>query len=331
MRGGIMFRKLWKQLKILVLLIVIIICIPKSILPKGSQSSDDLKHYIMLNDSERRLSEYKDNSAALELKLQQIDLINNSRKKFNAKPVKLDILASRVANKMSREAAEKNFVGHWNTAGEKPYHRYAFAGGNDHISENAYGEWSSENYDDSPASVSGLMKAGHETFMAEKAPNDGHKKTVIDKEHNFVGIGYHLTGMQFRYYEEFIDRYFEFENIPAEVKPGEKTSITVRTNGRNFLYFMIVYYEGFPRPMNPKEISRKGSYQDFTDEEYQKMFAWDLAKLRSGPFYKIPLSFSKEGLYYFHIYSFDKEITKPATLDTRGKIPYSGIVIKVKK
>ena len=56
--------------------------------------------------------------------------------------VKLDILASRVANKMCREAAENNFIGHWNLAGEKPYHRYAFAGGYDHVSENAFGEWS---------------------------------------------------------------------------------------------------------------------------------------------------------------------------------------------
>jgi len=32
--------------------------------------------------------------------------------------VKLDILASRVANQMARKSAENNFTGHWNLAGE---------------------------------------------------------------------------------------------------------------------------------------------------------------------------------------------------------------------
>ena len=73
-------------------------------------------------------------------------VINASRKKFKAQPVKLDILASRVANKQCREAAENGYVSHWNLAGEKPYLRYAFAGGYDHISENAFGEWTSGDY-----------------------------------------------------------------------------------------------------------------------------------------------------------------------------------------
>ena len=38
-----------------------------------------------------------------------------------------------------------------------------------------------------------MMKSGHEKFMAEKAPADGHKVNVIDKAHNFVGIGFYLV------------------------------------------------------------------------------------------------------------------------------------------
>ncbi|HEX2969721.1 MAG TPA: CAP domain-containing protein [Bacteroidales bacterium] len=324
-----MFRKTWKQIKIIVIAVAIILCIPRSILPVLSQS-ENIEFYIRLNDAEKRLNEYKDDRKALELKLDQLDVINRSRKRFNAKPVKLDILASRVANKMSREAAEKNFVGHWNTEGEKPYHRYAFAGGYDHVSENAFGEWSSQDYTDTPEVIASMMKGGHETFMKEKAPNDGHKQTVIAKDHNFVGIGYCLEGKQFRYYEEFIDRYYTFENIPSELKPGEKANITIKTDGKNFLYFMIVYYEKFPDAMNPKEISRRGSYSDFTNDQYQQVYAWDLAKVRNGNSYTIPLSFRKEGLYYIHIFSDPKEYTKPTNLNTKGKTPYSGIVIKVK-
>jgi uncharacterized protein YkwD len=326
-----MFRKIWKTLKYFIIFAIILICLPHSILPHSSSDNpqDEIEMYQKLNDIETRLQQFKDTPEALKLKLIQLDVINKSRKKYNAEPVKLDILASRVANKMSREAAENNYTGHWNMAGEKPYHRYGLAGGHDHVSENAFGEWSSENYQVSDEKISSMMKSGHASFMSERAPNDGHKKTIIEKSHNYVGIGYYLNGRQFRYYEEFIDRYFEFENIPSEVKANEPFSITLKTDGKSFLYFLIVYYEKLPSPLTPAQISRKGSYNDFTEKEYSKLLAWDLSRYRNGTLYQIPLKFSAAGLYYIHIYTDKKEIKKPGSLDTKGKTPYSGIVIKV--
>jgi uncharacterized protein YkwD len=326
-----MFRKTWKTLKFFIILGIILICLPHSILPHSASDNqqNEVEMYMKQNDAEVRLTEFKDSPDALKLKLLQLDIINKSRKKYNAEPVKLDILASRVANKMSKEAAENNFTGHWNMAGEKPYHRYGLAGGYDHVSENAFGEWSSENYQVSDEKISSLMKSGHASFMSERAPNDGHKKTIIEKSHNYVGIGFYLQGKQFRYYEEFIDRYFEFENIPSEVKSGEPFNITLKTDGKSFLYFLIVYYEKIPSPLTPAQISRKGSYSDFSEKEYNKLFAWDLSRYRNGTLYQIPLKFTAEGLYYIHIYTDKKEIKKPGSIDTKGKTPYSGIVIKV--
>ena len=327
-----MFGKLWKTLKFFLIIGIVLICLPHSILPRQTTDikKDELERYIKLNDSESRLSEFKDNEESLKIKLKQLEIINNNRKKYNADPVKLDILASRVANKMSKEAAENNFLGHWNLAGEKPYHRYAFAGGYDHVSENAFGEWSTDNYDISSANISSMMKAGHGTFMAEKTPYDGHKKNITGKSHNFVGIGYCLYGKQFRYYEEFIDRYFEFENIPSEVSTDEQFSITVKTSGTNYLYYLVAYREDFPQPMKPSQINKQGSYADFTEEQYIRLPAWDLAGFRSGSVYKIPLKFSKIGLYYIQIYSDRNEIKGSGSVNTDGKTPYSGIVIKVR-
>jgi hypothetical protein len=326
-----MFKKTWKQLKILIILIVILICLPHSILPHRTDDADkdDLENYTKLNETERRLIEYKDDDEALKLKVVQLDIINKSRKRNNASPVKLDILASRVANKMAKEAAENNYLGHWNMAGEEPYLRYAFAGGYDHVSENAYGEWSSDNYPISMSFIGSLMKTGHAKFMAERAPNDGHKENIIEKSHNWVGIGFYLNAKQFRYYEEFIDRYFEFENIPSEVKTGEQSKITIRTNGQAFLYYMVIYRENWPQTLTPAQISKKGSYRDYTNEQYKEMYAWDLSNYRNGTIYEIPLVFSEEGLYYIQIFSDKKEIIKKASLNTKGKTPESGIVIKV--
>ncbi len=326
-----MFKKTWKQIKILIILVIVMICLPHSILPHRSNDADvkDLDKYNGLNQKEQRLLEYKDDDEALKLKLAQIDFINKSRKRYNASPVKLDIFASRVANKMAKEAAENEYIGHWNLAGEEPYLRYAFAGGYDHVSENAYGQWTSGNYSITPETIGFKMKEGHEKFMAERAPNDGHKQTIIEKAHNYAGIGYYLSGKQFRYYEEFIDRYLEFENIPAEVKKGESFNIKISTNGQSYLYYIIIYRQELPKPLTPKEISGKGSYMDYTNEEYKNIVAWDLAKYRNGTEYTIPLSFTKEGLFYIQIFADKKEISKPASLTTKGKTPESGIVIKV--
>jgi hypothetical protein len=328
-----MFRKTWKTLKIFIIIAIVLICLPRSILPHQTygQGKNDLGDYLELNDAEMRLNEFKDDEEALRLKLEQVELINSNRSKFRASPVKLDILASRVANKMCREAAENDFIGHWNMAGEKPYQRYANAGGNDHVSENAFGERSSIDYTVSSAKISSLMKSGHGSFMAERAPDDGHKKNIIDKIHNYVGIGYYISGKQFRYYEEFIDRYLGFENIPAEVKVNESCTITVKAGDRSFLYFLIIYREPFPQAMTPSQINRKGGYEDFSNDQYKKIYPWDLSRYRNGAEYKIPLGFTQEGMYYVQIYSDKREIKKSGSMNTKGKTPYSGIVIKVIK
>jgi hypothetical protein len=292
---------------------------------------NDLGYYIDLNNKDSRLIEFKDDDKILSLKLQHLKVINESRNKYNAAPVKLDILASRVANKMCIEAAENYYTGHWNLNGEKPYQRYAFAGGNDHVSENAYGEWMSEKYDTSNITILKLMKSGHNIFMAEKAPADGHKRNIIDKTHNYVGIGICIDGSQFRYYEEFIDRYYTFDNIPQTLRINEPGSITVSTDGQNFLNYIIIYREKIPQPLKVAQLKKTGSYDDYSSERYLEIPAWDLVKYRKNNTYTIPLKFTKEGLYYINIYQDKKEITKPASITTKGKIQASGIVIRVNK
>ncbi len=287
------------------------------------------EYYRQMNNRETRLAEFKDDDEALRLKLAQLDIINYSRRKHRARPVGLDILASRVANKVCREAAENNFISHWNMAGEKPYLRYSFAGGNDHIAENVYGEYTTGTYDHTPSEISGLMKDGHNSFMKETPPFDGHKKNIIDKGHNYVGIGYYMTKDQFRYNEEFIDRYLEFEDVPRSLKPGEKGEITIKTDGKYFPYFLVIYREDFPTPLKPEQLNKKGGYDDFSKEKYYEMPAWDLSRSRKGNEYRIPVNFRSEGLYYIQICIDRHDIKMPSKLSTKGKIIASGIVIKV--
>jgi uncharacterized protein YkwD len=315
-----------------VLLIFTILINTAAVLQKtGPNDQGHMDYYRSLNDKETRLIEFKDDDKALQLKVAQLDIINKSRKKFRVKPVQLDILASRVANKMCMEAAENKYISHWDMAGEKPYHRYAFAGGYDHISENAFGEWTTGWYDNSSTTVLKMMKDGHESFMAERAPANGHKKNVIDISHNYVGIGFYLTKNQFRYYEEFIDRYLEFENIPASLNVNEAGSISFKTDGSCFPYFITIYREDFPLPLKPEQLNKKGSYSDFSNQQYLNIPAWDIARQKNGNSYTIPLMFTKEGLYYIQVFIDKREITTPVKLSTNGRTIASGIVIKVVK
>lgn len=298
---------------------------------KSVAETGDLEFYRELNNKELRLKEFKDSDEALQLKLTQLVVINKSRKRNRVPPVRLDILASRVANRMCREAAENGYVSHWNLAGEKPYQRYAFAGGYDHISENASGEWTTGTYNISASVISQMMESGHKTFISERAPNDGHKKNIITRDHNFVGIGYFATEKQFRYYEEFIDRYFEFENIPSQLKINETGSITFSTDGSLFPYYLIIYREKFPEAMKVSQLKKTGSYQDYTSEEYLQMPAWEFGKYKTGNSYRIPLKFTGEGLYYIQIFIDKKEIKNPSALNTKGRTAGCGIVIRVEK
>ena len=293
-----------------------------------SQSFDD---YREMNNSEMRLTEFKDSDDMLRLKLAQLEVINKSRKRYKAPPVKLDILASRVANKQSKEAAEGNFKGHWNLRGEKPYHRWAFAGGKDHVTENAAATWiQGSKFDGKLETHAKLMADLHGEFMAEKAPYDGHKKTIIEKAHTHVGIGCHMTSTQFRYYEEFVDRYAEIGEVPQTVAVNEEFVVRIRPNGGQYLFYGVAYAEKPPKPLSSNQVNKKGSYPDYTDVSAVKYAPWDLVKYKdSDGFYNVPWSFAKKNLYYIQFYVDPNDPANLRAFNTSGKTPVTGLVVMV--
>ncbi len=302
------------------------------------------KDYKVLNDSEKRFAEFKDSDEMLWLKLRQLDYINRSRAGYGAPALRLDILASRVANSISREACLNNFVGHWNLRGEKPYHRYAFAGGLDHVGENGAMRGmtpprgmtaESVHFISSPDNYMRLMMVLHDGFMAERAPNDGHKQNCISRSHNYVGIGCYMKGNQFRYYEEYIDRYIEFIEVNAAAAVGETVSYTLKPlQSKRHLFMVVVFYEPFPRPLTPKQASGMGqgvlhSYGDFSDEVVLKLSPWQLKRHESSGAYTFPVEFKKAGLYYLKAYLSERRYRPDEKSSTAGKLEGSGIVVRV--
>jgi len=286
-------------------------------------------HYQKLNYEEERLLEYKDEDVALKQKIVQLELINNSRKKYRRNPLQLDILSCRLANKNSKEAAENAYTSHWNLNGETPYQKYAFAGGMDHVSENAYGIRTNKKFKINQEKIREFMREGHHSFMEERKPNDGHKKTIIEKPHNYVGIGYYMTEKQFNYYEIYIDRYLEFIAIPSQINANEAFQLIVKSPTDQYIFFVVVTMDDFPSPRSPAILNRKRTYNDYGKRKITSINPWDLAQMHHDKTYTLNLAFKKPGLYYIHIFLGKKELTKPDSFDTERLFQASGIVIKV--
>ncbi|HUS86996.1 MAG TPA: CAP domain-containing protein [Bacteroidales bacterium] len=309
--------------------IVTLLCLYPCLTGQEKVSNEELAYYKELNDLESGLLDYKDSDNDLMLKLIQLKVINESRKQYRVPPVNLDILASRVANMACLEAAEGDYISHWNRRGEKPYHRYAFAGGHDHISENVAGESYSGSYEQNNRTRLDLMKKYHEIFMAEKAPNNGHKLNIMEKTHNYVGIGFCLGENVFRYNEEFIDRYYEFIDVPDEVNANEEFTITLKTMEGYYLCYVVAYWEKELRSMTNSYLQRTGSYPDYTDRTELEIGPWQISKYKEANQYVIKMNFHRPGLYYVQIYQDDKDHSQSRSFTSKGKIQASGIVIRV--
>jgi len=295
---------------------------------KAIAQAATFENYQQLNDAETRLLEFKDSDDMLRVKLQQLERINKSRKKYRVPPVKLDILASRVGNKIAMEGSRKKFMGHFNTKGESPYIRYALAGGLDHIKENAASISANQKIPVEKEDLLDYMKTNHEAFMAERKPNDGHKQNCIDPHHTHVGIGLGWKNNEFRYYEEFIDRYLAFDLKTSTVKVNEEASLMFKPLLNHSPYTIIVYHEPFPKPLSPGRINRIYSYNDYGKTEVLSLPPWELPKADANGWFSFSFTPKKRGYYYVQLFLSAKPY-KSGNATTEGKIQASGIVIKV--
>ena len=283
-----------------------------------SGQGKDYSYYQKLNNQEERLADFNDSDSVLMVKLEQLAVINKSRAKFKVQTLELDILASRVANKQAMEAAENRYLSHWNMKGQLPFERYAEAGGEDHVIENAYSSWGND-FDDKTELIAAkeLMEEGHGEFMAERYPNDGHKKAAIEPEHNFIGIGYHISGDYFAYYEEYIDRYL----LNAKLKKdGDQYHVEFTVPDGYELYYFAIEYLKPAKKRTAQQLDRTGSYLDGGQSDFMTKWPND----PSIKTYNVNFKPSKKGIYYVKI-----RIKKSNARRSKEKVPFgaSGWVV----
>lgn len=232
-------------------------------------SNEVWQSYKLKNAKETRLLEFKDNDEQLLAKLVLLNLINKHRKKHHKQLVELDIHACRSANKTAQNAALNKYVGHWDTQGRKPYHRYAIDGGVAHVSENASGVESTGYFKKDLDEMISLMRDNHLLMYNERPPFDGHRVNILNSYHNYVGLGVAYNGSSFCYYEEFINDYLTKSSTKLQ---NGKVNMSFTIPDQLHLVGLSISYDQPFTSMSRRELNTKTSY---LDEGEVNTFIWD--------------------------------------------------------
>ncbi len=186
--------------------------------------------------------------------------INADRAAAGVPPVAVDLVATKAGDAFCLDAARTGVMGHWDLAGRAPYDRFADAGGIDWHAENFSGV-SRRGEAIRKGELVGLLLEAHGGMMAERPPDDGHRKTILDPLWTHVGIGVALEGGEFRMTEEFTRHAATWVEAPASrVRAGRTVSVNVRLPKGWSLGAVEVAHERFPRPLTAKEIRKRSSY-----------------------------------------------------------------------
>lgn len=189
-----------------------------------------------------------------------LERINADRDQNGLLNVEIDDLASRVAEEHCREMLEQDYLSHWSLDGRKPYMRYSMAGGTDAVAENLVAH-DQRKIPFDEESLLALFDKFEEGFMAEKPPDDGHKRNILAPEHTHVGIGFAIGGSAMYVAQEFLNRYVKLSPIPRSGSLSGSFDI----KGELLLpdtrfYGIAVYYESLPRSMGKAELDATRNY-----------------------------------------------------------------------
>jgi len=190
------------------------------------------------------------NETRFTLRQEFLRLINSDRKHHGLAPVELDGWTSALADEYCRAQIRNGTTGHFTVDGQAPYMRYSFAGGNDAVSENA-AAWSAS-YRFNDRALYEMIRRSQEAMMAEHAPHDGHRRTILDPHATHVGIGLAWKDGEFRLTQEFVRRYINWtQTLPRAATLNEKIVAAGRAQHGYLADAVSVHFEPLPQPISP--------------------------------------------------------------------------------
>jgi uncharacterized protein YkwD len=193
------------------------------------------------------------------LQQEVLRLINSDRHLHGLAPVTFDVEASSVADSYCRNQIANGTTGHFTTDGYAPYMRYSFAGGNDGVSENA-AAWSA-NYRFTDRALYEMARRSEEAMMSERAPHDGHRRTILDPFATHVGIGVAWDKGEFRLTQEFIRRYVSWSRpLPRAAAVDEPLTCAGHPADGYKVEAISVHHEPIPEMISARLANAVTSY-----------------------------------------------------------------------
>jgi len=194
------------------------------------------------------------------IKARMLAMINTERQEFGLAPVRVDPLASAVADALCKRQVYDHTVGHFSTDGLAPYHRYSFAGGLDGITENT-AAWSRD-VPYSADEIERLVEESVETMLHEGAPDDGHRRAILDPHATHVGLGFAWRDGEVRIAQEFVRRYLHWTSPPPrELRAGAKAICAAKPAEGWEIAAISVHYEPVPVMLSRAAANRIESYE----------------------------------------------------------------------
>jgi uncharacterized protein YkwD len=188
--------------------------------------------------------------------------LNADRARAGVPAVAYDLVGAKAGDDFCLEAARTGVMGHWDLAGRAPYDRWADAGGVDFHAENFSGSSRRGQPSFRESEIEELLLSAHARMLAEKPPQDGHRKTILDPQWTHVGFGAYVEDGEFRMTEEFSQQVLPWIEIPASPLRGVRSAPFAAQLPKGWsLAAVEIAHERFPRPMTAKDIRRRDAYQ----------------------------------------------------------------------
>jgi len=217
----------------------------------------------------------KDGMSIDDAKQYMISLINRDRKTQGLSEVTADETAERAATLHSDQMAKLGYLSHWDTSGRKPDQRYCSVGGTGFVMENGHIEFAGFAGDDAGGNtefkIDPTAKLSKKTiedieagFFNEQPPNDGHRRNILDPDHNKVGIGLSVAkngdSHRITCTQEFIHSYGKVEAEPSSINLGETFIVKGSLDPGLSLQSVDLFWEELPKPMSLKELDETRGY-----------------------------------------------------------------------
>jgi uncharacterized protein YkwD len=199
------------------------------------------------------------NDARLALRLRLVERINRDRAEHGVRPVAYDPLASRIGDAFCLDAVLTGVSAHFDAAGRAPYVRWGRGGGVDYHVQNVTAYAISSGVLDRP--LEEIALAGHASMMAEQPPDDGHRRTILDRELDHVGIGLGVAAGEVRMTQEFSRVAFDWLALPDRPLPARSLALVGGKPLPGLSVALVeIRHEPPPRPLARDDPRRSGSY-----------------------------------------------------------------------